>query len=187
LKSQLQQLLDATHQANTAAQNVQGSAEQAETTASQAQQSASEAQRLADQACAQAAEAKTALSLVESRSKEEDKKISTLQDLLGRFRFAGDVRLRGESFFQDGVADRNRGRVRVRFGVEGSLGQDFVGGMALATGSLGDPTTTNESLTNLFDRKTIGLDRGYVTYNPVAHKWFSLTGGSLPTPGTGPR
>jgi hypothetical protein len=179
LKTQLQQLLDATQQANNAAQKVQGSAEQAQTTATQAQQSASEAQHAADQASANATAAKTALSLVESKSKEEDKKLSALQDVLGRFRFVGDVRVRGESFFQDGVADRNRGRVRVRFGVDGKLNEDFVGGFALATGSLGDPTTTNESFTNFFDRKTIGLDRGYITYNPLAHKWLSLTGGKF--------
>ncbi len=179
LKAQLQQLLDATQQANTAAQKVQGSAEQAQATATQAQQSASEAQHAAEQASANATEAKAALSLVDSKSKDEDKKLSALQDVLGSFRFGGDVRVRGESFFQDGVADRNRGRVRIRFGAEGKLNEDFVGGFALATGSLGDPTTTNESFTNFFDRKTIGLDRGYITYNPLAHKWLSLTGGKF--------
>ena len=179
LKSQLQQLLDATRQANTAAQKVQGSAKQAQATATQAQQSASEAQHAADQASANATEAKTALSAVESTSKDEAKKVSALQDLVGRFRFVGDVRVRGESFLQDGVADRNRARIRVRFGVDGKLNEDFVGGIALATGSLGDPTTTNESFTNFFDRKTIGLDRGFITYNPLAHRWLSLTGGKF--------
>jgi hypothetical protein len=179
LKSQLQQLLDATQQANASAVKVEGSAEQAQTTAAQAQQSATEAQRLADQASSSAVETKNALSVVDKQSKDEDKKLSALQDILGRFRFNGDIRVRGESFFQDGVADRNRGRVRVRFGVDGKLNEDFVGGFALATGSLGDPTTTNETFTNFFDRKTVGLDRGYITYNPVAHRWLSLTGGKF--------
>jgi len=110
LKSQLQQLLDATQQANTAAQKVQGSAEQAQTTAVQAQQSATEAQRLADQA----AEAKTALSLVDKQSKEEDKKVSALQDLVGRFRFNGDIRVRGEDIFQDCATCVTRNRARLR-------------------------------------------------------------------------
>jgi hypothetical protein len=179
LKSQLQQLLDATQQANASAQRVQGSADQAQATAAQAQQSAAEAQRLADQASSSATEAKTALAVVDKTSKDENKKLNALQDIVGRFRFAGDVRVRGESFFQDGVPDRNRARVRVRFGVDGKLTEDFVGGFALATGSLGDPTTTNETFTNNFDRKTIGLDRGYITYNPLAHKWLSLTGGKF--------
>jgi len=67
----------------------------------------------------------------------------------------------------------------VRFGVEGKLSDDFIGGFAIATGPLGDPTTTNETFTNFFDRKTIGLDRGYITYQPVAHKWLQLTGGKF--------
>ena len=179
MKSQLQQLLDATRQANTAAQKGQGNAEQAQTVATQAQQSASDAQRAADQASSNATEAKTALALVESKSNDDEKRLSALQELAGRFRFTGDIRVRGESFFQDGVADRNRARVRVRFGVEGKLNEDFVGGFALATGSLGDPTTTNETFTNFFDRKTIGLDRGYISYNPIAHSWLSLTGGKF--------
>ena len=139
LKAQLRQLLDATQQANAAAQKGQGSAEQAQATATQAQQSASDAQRAAEQASTNATAAKTALSAVEVKSKEEDKKISTLQDVLGRFRLTGDIRVRGESFFQDGVDDRNRGRVRVRFGVDGKLNEDLVGGFALATGSWAIP------------------------------------------------
>src|SRR2546425_7917742 len=120
LKGQLQQLLDATQQANAAAQKVQNSAEQAQATASQAQQSAAEAQRLADQASANAVEAKTALSIVNGKSQDENKKIIALQEVLGRFRFSGDIRLRGESIFQDCAAclDRNRARLRVRFGAE---------------------------------------------------------------------
>ena len=179
LRSQLQQLLDSAQQASSAAQKAQGSVEQVQATATQAQQSAAEAQRLADQASSNAVEAKTALALVKTNAQEEDKKLSALQDILGRFRFNGDVRVRFESYNQDGVPDRNRARVRVRFGIEGKLNQDFVGGIALATGSQGDPTTTNETLTNFFDRKTIALDRGYITYNPAAHRWLSLTGGKF--------
>src|ERR1700730_14771589 len=181
LKAQLQQLLDATQQANASAQKVQGSADQAQATAAQAQQSATETQRLAGQASSSAAEAKAELGVVDKQSRDEDKKVSALQDLVGRFRFSGDIRLRGEDIFQDCPAcvTRNRARLRVRFGVDGRLNENFMGGFALATGSLGDPTSANESFTNFFERKTIGLDRGYVTFNPVAARWLSLTGGKF--------
>ena len=181
LKSQLQQLLDATQQANASAQKVQGSADQAQATAAQARQSAAEAQHLAGQASSSASEAKTALGVVDKQSKDEDRKVSALQDLVGRFRFSGDIRLRGEDIFQDCPAcvTRNRARLRVRFGVDGRLNENFMGGFALATGSLGDPTSANESFTNFFNRKTIGIDRGYVTFNPVAARWLSLTGGKF--------
>src|SRR3984893_14863326 len=181
LKAQLQQLLDATQQANASAQKVQGSADQAQATAAQAQQSATETQRLAGQASSSAAEAKAELGVVDKQSRDEDKKVSALQDLVGRFRFSGDIRLRGEDIFQDCPAcvTRNRARLRVRFGVDGRLNENFMGGFALATGSLGDPTSANESFTNFFNGQTIGLDSGYVTFNPVAARWLSLTGGKF--------
>jgi hypothetical protein len=179
LKSQMQQLLDATQQANASAQKAQSSVDQAQGAATQAQQSAAEAQKVADQASSKAAEATTALAAVSTQTQDEGKQISALQAVLGRFRFSGDVRIRGESYNQTGVPDRNRARIRVRVGVDGKLSEDFIGGFALATGSLGDPTSTNETLTNAFDRKTIALDRGFITYNPVAHSWLSLTGGKF--------
>lgn len=182
LKSQLQQVLDATQQASAAAQKAQSTTDQVQAAAAQAQQSASDAQRTADQASSQAVDANAKLSLVDSKEKDQEKQVSALQNVLGRFRFSGDVRVRGEDYFQDGVATRNRARVRVRFGLDGKLNEDFLGGFALASGSLGDPTTTNETLTNFFDRKTIGLDRGYITYNPVGAHWLSLTGGKFAYP-----
>src|SRR5258708_19272455 len=107
-----------------------------------------------------------------------------MEDTLGRFRLNGDVRVRGESYFQKysgctACNDRNRSRVRIRFGFDGKLNDDFIAGVSLATGTLSDPTTTNETLTNFFQRKTIALDRGYITYNPVAAKWLSLTAGKF--------
>lgn len=179
VSQQLQQLLDSQQQGTATAQKVQNSAEQAQATAAQAQQSAEEAQRTATQASSRATEATTALVAVKAQTAQEEKKIGSLEGLASRFRFNGDIRVRGESIFQDGVADRNRGRIRVRFGVEGKLSDDFVGGIALATGTLGDPTTTNETFTNFFDRKTVALDKGYVVYQPQAHKWLQATAGKF--------
>ena len=181
LKTQLQQLLDATQQANAAAQKAQATTEQAQATATQAQKDAAEAQRLADQASENAVEAKTGLSLLKTSEADNIKRLGTLEGITSRFRLNGDIRVRGENYQQSCAAcfDRNRARVRVRLGLEGKLGDDFLGGLAFATGSLGDPTTTNETMTNFFDRKTIGLDRGYISYQPTAHKWLQLTGGKF--------
>jgi hypothetical protein len=177
----LQQLIDNNQQTSAAAQKLQASADQAQSTASDAQKSAAEAQRLADQASANAVEAKTALAVVSNESKDENKRITALSDFVTRFRFNGDVRVRGESYFQDYPAffNRNRARIRARFGFDGKLNEDFTAGIYLATGSLGDPTTSNETLTNFFDRKTVGIDRAFITYNPVAHPWIQLTGGKF--------
>ena len=160
--------------------------QQAQSAASDAQQKASAAEAIANEQKdsvtkinSDLADVKTTLVGTTSTVQDEQKRTSALEFLAGRFRFVGDVRLRGEAYKQDTQADRNRARVRVRFGVEGQLNEDFIAGLALATGSLSDPTTSNETFTNNFDRKTIGLDKGYITYNPIAHRWLSLTGGKF--------
>src|ERR1700691_1200797 len=179
LRSQLQQLLDATQQANANAQKAATGVDQAQSAAAQAQQSATQAQSLASQATTNVAQVQSALALVDTKAQDTGRQLSALEALVGRFRLSGDVRIRGESYFQSGIPDDNLARIRVRFGVDGQLNEDFVAGFAIATGAIGNPTSTNETLTNVFDRKTIALDRGFITYNPVAHHWLSLTGGKF--------
>src|SRR5712692_1230939 len=187
-QQQIEQLKQEVQQKDQAWQQAQQQLQQAQSTASDAQAKAASAETAANsqketvvKLDSDMADVKTTLTNTAVGTQDEQKRMSALEGLLGRFRFNGDVRVRGESFFQDltGFQNRNRGRIRVRFGFDGKLSEDFVGGIALATGSLGDPTTTNETLTNFFDRKTIALDRGYITYNPIAHKWLSLTGGKF--------
>jgi hypothetical protein len=186
LTQQLQQNAQAWQQAQ---QQSQQQVQQAQSAASEAEQKAAAAQAAEDQQqstvsklSGDVADVKTTVTSSVSSGQEAQKRVSALESAFGRFRFSGDMRVRGEDYFQKGVADRNRARVRARFGFDGQLNEDFVGGIYLATGTLGDPSTTNETLTNFFDRKTIGLDRGYITYNPVAHKWLSLTGGKFAFP-----
>ncbi len=179
LRTQLQQAVEAAQRASAATQNLQDGANQAQNTGLQAQQSAAGAQMAADEASSKAVDAITAASLLQTETKDEDRQLTALEAIAGRFRLSGDVRVRGESYDQNTLPDRNRARIRARIGLDGQLSEDFVGGIAVATGSLGDPTSTNETLTNVFDRKTIALDRAFVTFNPVAHRWISLTGGKF--------
>ena len=44
--------------------------------------------------------------------------------------------------------------------MEGKLNEDFIGGFYLATGSLGDSNSTNETITGFFNRK----DRLYLQF-----------------------
>jgi hypothetical protein len=170
--SALQQTQQQLQQAQGQLQDAQSKASSAASAATQTSDSVSKLQT-------DVADIRLNTTNLAASAQDDQKKVSALQSAFGRFRFSGDVRVRGESFVQTGTQDRNRARIRVRLGLDGQLNQDFVGGLALATGSMGDPTTTNETLTNAFDRKTIALDKGYITYNPVAHKWFSATGGKF--------
>jgi hypothetical protein len=125
-------------------------------------------------------------------SQDDQKRIVAAEGTLGRFRFTGDVRLRGEGFIQGhdacGTAcpDRWRARIRARLGFEGKVNENFIAGIFLATGTVAngnptftDPVSTNETLTSFFERKAIGLDRAYVTYQPQNLKWLQMTGGKF--------
>src|SRR5581483_9811605 len=113
-------------------------------------------------------------------TQEEQKRVSALEALLGRFRLNGDARVRYENFFQGSVAaDRHRARVRLRLGIDGKLSEDFLGGIYIASGDLADPISTNQTLTGFFNRKQVGFDRGWITYKPQAYKWLELTGGKF--------
>ncbi len=105
---------------------------------------------------------------------------SAAEGLVERFRFSGDVRIRFEPILQELSPARYRARLRVRFGVEGKLSEDFSGGFYLATGTVSDDAVaTNATYTQFFTRKAIGLDRGWVTYRPQAGRWLELTGGKF--------
>ena len=182
LQQQLQQTNQQLQQSSQQYQDTQQQLQKAQQAATDAQMTAaglqaSVAQKDAvDKLNAQYADIQTTLTNNAISAQDEQKRMSGLEATLGRFRFTGDVRVRGEDFFQSysgctACADRNRARIRVRFGFEGKLNDDFIAGVAIAT--------TNETFTNFFDRKTIGLDKGYITYNPVAHKWLSLTAGKF--------
>ena len=180
LRQQMQQRDQAFQQSQQQLQQTQADLADAKAKATAAESASSQQNESVTKLSSDMADVRTTLTNNAINSQEDQKRVAALEGLLGRFRFTGDVRVRGENFFQQGVADRNRARIRVRFGLEGKLSDDFFGGFALATGSLGDPTTTNTTFTNFFDRKTFGIDRGYITYNPLAHKWLSLTGGKHP-------
>jgi len=185
-QQQIQQLQQALNDRDHAVQAAQQQAQQAQTAAADAQQRAAALETSTgtdkdsvSKLSSDLTDVKTTIQNQLVTSQDEQKRVSALESAFGRFRLVGDIRVRGENFFQEGSADRNRARIRVRFGIDGKLNEDFLGGISIATGSLGDPTTTNETFTNNFDRKTIGLDRGWITYNPVAHKWLSVTGGKF--------
>jgi hypothetical protein len=173
---QLQQELNAMHSAGS---ELAAKAGAANTTATQASQSAEGLQtdvkdlRLKQQNAAVSA-------------KEDQKKAGEAAAMLSRFRWSGDIRVRNEDFFQGfsgcvapACNPRIRERIRVRLALDGKLNDDFIGGLAIATGAQTDPTTTNETLTGMFERKSFYLDRGYIAYTPQNHKWLNLTGGKF--------
>ena len=104
---------------------------------------------------------------------------------LGPISFSGDVRLRGEPFFggpTDQSLDRVRERIRARFNAVADLGSQFRAGISLASGDINDPTSTNQTLTGFYTRKTIALDQAFVEYKPKQAKFLALIGGKFRYP-----
>lgn len=96
-------------------------------------------------------------------------------------RFKGDLRLRyqHEEREDSDKADRDRFRFRWRLGAESKINDQWNAGFRLASGS-NDPRSTNQTLEDQFESKSVQIDEAYATYKPVA--FASLTGGKMPYP-----
>ena len=101
----------------------------------------------------------------------------------GPFSFSGDLRVRYEPFFGGGAAtapappDRHRERIRLRFNANARFSDEFSGGLTIASGDPGDPVSTNQTLTNFFQRKPFLIDKAFVQYTPRWFKPFTVTAG----------
>ena len=130
----------------------------------------------------------------------------TLPDWLKHLSWGGDLRLRGEEdrFPEDNVPNvpvtvvqfppfgyninntteqRNRLRIRARFGLEAHMGSSVTAGLRLTTGGVGagsDPGSENQTLGNYNTRASVGFDRAYLTYRPAS--WATVSGGRLGNP-----
>jgi hypothetical protein len=184
----LQQLQQQLLQRDAASRSAEEAVQQLNTKATVALEKASsvETQQAGSSANLQqdVAQVRANLTTTAETAKEQQSKISELQNVLGRFQVSGDIRLRGDSIVQnyDGCVacdPRNQERIRLRLGIEGKLNEDFNGGIYIASGALTNPISSNETLTNFFERKTVGFDRGWITYQPQAHPWLQLTGGKF--------
>lgn len=188
---QIEELKQMLQQRDQQWQQSQQQLQQAQTAASEAQQKAATAETAASgqkdtvaKLSSDLEDVKLTLTNNATGTQDEQKRVSALEGLVGRFRLTGDIRVRGESFFQGAAGtatevDRQRARLRVRFGFEGKLNEDFMGGLSIATGTLGDPTSTNTTMTNFFDKHTIGLDKAYIVWNPRIAKWVTVTSGKF--------
>jgi hypothetical protein len=129
----------------------------------------------------------------------EDQSKKTSDAVLKMFTFGGDMRLRYESFYgqQNALSSsdnpsvlgnplttRQRLRIRARFSVKGKINDEFDWGLRLATGSFADVTSTNQTLTDFFNRKNFALDQAYFNYKPKSLPGFQIQAGKFATPWT---
>src|SRR5882724_6809513 len=189
-QQQLQDLKNELQQKDAVIQQTQQQLSNLQSATSDAQNKATAAQEASNQSAATVSSLKSDVSDIKlnttnaaTSTQEDQKRMRALEGVVNRFRFSGDVRVRGESFMQSytgcptgSCEDRWRARIRARFGVEGKLNEDITGGLFFATGTLSagsptftDPISTNDTLTGFFEKKALGVDRAWITYNPLAH------------------
>jgi hypothetical protein len=97
----------------------------------------------------------------------------------------GGIGKAGAAALLNTTQDRMRTRVRVRAGVEAKLSDSFTAGLRLATGNFRDPVSTNQTLSQVGGRYTVGLDQAYIRYDARATKdwsWLTATGGRMANP-----
>jgi hypothetical protein len=94
-------------------------------------------------------------------------------------RFSGDLRYRHETINEAGETERNRQRLRARFGVTADIAQNVRVGLQLASGG-DDPVSANQTLDTGYNRKTIGIDRAFFTW--AATEQLTFTGGKMANP-----
>lgn len=99
-----------------------------------------------------------------------------------RITFAGDFRLRGESFYQRDRPDRQRGRFRLRLGLSTTVADELRVGVRVASGDPADITSTNQSFTDVLSRKPLYIDLAYIAYTPKAAPALTLGAGKFPSP-----
>ncbi|MBX3173424.1 MAG: putative porin [Gemmatimonadaceae bacterium] len=100
---------------------------------------------------------------------------------IGNFRLSGDVRVRYEQQVQGaGFVTRHRERTRARLNLTGDVSERLSGGISIASGDLVDHQSSNQTQTNVFSRKTVGLDRFFIQYKPAGATGFAVIGGKFP-------
>lgn len=132
---------------------------------------------------------------VEDRLKKVEGSVSQL----GNIKFSGDIRLRSESIFGqqnilasganplafgNELTPRHRMRLRARLSMRGSVTEEFDWGLRFATGSMADNISTNQTLTDFFNRKPFSLDQAFITYKPRKVPGLRLQGGRFEPPWT---
>lgn len=139
------------------------------------------------------------LARVEAESKRTGE---VVRRQLGSISFSGDLRLRYEGVYGqvnaqpslvipgtvgNELSARHRLRVRARLALRGTIGRDLAWGLRFATGSYADAISSNQTLTDFFNRKPFALDQAFVAWTPKRFAGLKLQGANSKRRGCEPR
>ncbi len=95
------------------------------------------------------------------------------------FNFANN--LTGSGFeVNNTTEDRNRTRLRARFGFQANINDWIKGGVRLTTGGLNDSLSGNQTLESATSKYTVGLDRAFIKAD--IKPWLAIKGGRFENP-----
>ena len=98
--------------------------------------------------------------------------------------FGGDILVRWESQYNDDVLDRQRGRVRMRYGIAKQLNDELYAKFRIVTGSSSDneaaATTMGGGTSDPFPMFSIALDQAYLKYQPNYVENLTVCAGKIP-------
>jgi len=101
---------------------------------------------------------------------------------------AGGITRAGVNAYVNTTEDRLRERLRLRLGVDVKVTDGLTAGIRLATGSLTEPVSTNQTLGQSGNRYQFAVDQAYLRYDAhfnstsQALPWMSVTLGRMPNP-----
>ncbi|HEX8773604.1 MAG TPA: putative porin [Pyrinomonadaceae bacterium] len=133
-----------------------------------------------------------------ARVEDQVKKTSeTLARQLGAISFSGDLRFRYESFYGqlnalasgdnpslvgNPLSTRQRFRLRARLSIRGSIGKEFDWGIRFGTSSFADTISSNQTLTDFYNRKPFGLDNAFIAWTPQRVSGLRIQAGKFDVP-----
>ncbi|MGD9015665.1 MAG: putative porin [Candidatus Omnitrophota bacterium] len=117
----------------------------------------------------------------EMRTKMAAGELDTLPKWIQQIKPKGDIRVRFQNEDRTNAVDRNRGRVRFRWGLTAKPTDSLEATFRIASGSA-EQTSTNQSFEEAFQTKYLWLDQAYATWTPFAKHDLKLIGGKMANP-----
>lgn len=120
--------------------------------------------------------------------KQED--LAALQQKLAwaaNTQLKGDVRVRHENIhiedeLDSGGRDKDRQRIRARLGAFTQVNPEVEAGIQIASGGSKDARSTNQDLSDYFNKKDLWLDLAYIDFHPLQVPGLKVFGGKMKQP-----
>lgn len=97
----------------------------------------------------------------------------------------GDVRVRHENIHiedEPDTKDKDRQRIRARLGAFTQVNSEVEAGIQIASGGGKDARSTNQDLSDYFNKKDLWLDLAYIDFHPLQVPGLKVFGGKMKQP-----